>query len=553
MKKEILIILLLLLVSVPAGRSLLLPGGFTSHDLTHHIVRQISMDKLLKEGQFPPRWSGDLAYGYGYPVFLFNYPLPALAGEIFHIAGFNFLNSVKAVLFLSIILSALGMYLFLKSLLKSCRAAFLGAVFYLYAPIHLIVVYVSGAAGASLGLAFPPFLFWAIVKLWQGNNKFVLVGALSLAGLILSHNITAFLFAPVILAFVIILRFLTERKPGYYFFRNIILMFVMGLGLSAFFWLPALGEKQFIRYDQLMKQIYTDHFPTLRQIIYSPWGYGLSHPKSPAGGMSYQVGLIHLGVTIITIPLLWVLRKKKEFLLIGSFAVLSFIISIFFMLELSLSLWRSLPFLSYVQFPVRILIIPVFSASLLAGLLIKYLPWKNLLFVVLLCLVFYANRNHLGINQKYDPGEDYYLSLKTSSTSFDENLPIWVTNMRTDTGQGKFSFVSGTGNINILENKSAKVLVQFDSTSSAKLRFNQYYFPGWQIKVDGKKVNLNYLYIENNGLPDFDIAAGSHQILAEFKNTMIRNIADGISIISVVIWSVLLCKLLLKVLFQVKK
>lgn len=78
---NILIFFLLLIFSFPAVKSLLAPGGFTSHDLTHHVIRQISMDKLLSEGQFPPRWSGELNNGYGYPVFLFNYPLPAMVGE----------------------------------------------------------------------------------------------------------------------------------------------------------------------------------------------------------------------------------------------------------------------------------------------------------------------------------------------------------------------------------------------------------------------------------------------------------------------------------------
>lgn len=55
MKRGIVIIIILLLLSFPAVKSLFIPGGFTSHDLTHHVVRQISMDKLLSEGQFPPR------------------------------------------------------------------------------------------------------------------------------------------------------------------------------------------------------------------------------------------------------------------------------------------------------------------------------------------------------------------------------------------------------------------------------------------------------------------------------------------------------------------
>ena len=388
MKKDFLIICLLLVLTIPAVKSLFIPGGFTSHDMTHHVVRQISMDKLLSEGQFPPRWSGDLAYGYGYPVFLFNYPFPAIIGEAFHKAGFNFVDSVKGVLFLSLILSTLGMYLFLKSLFNSYLSAFLGAVFYLYSPIHMIVVYVSGSVGASMGLVFPPFIFWAIVKLRHTkNSKFLLIGAMSFAGLVLSHNISAFIFTPVIFFFVIILKLIASKKENPYFLRNIVLMFLFGLSLSAFFWLPAMGEKQFIRYDQLIKRVYLDQFPTLEQIIYSPWGYGLSHPKSPEGGMSYQIGLIHILVMIILVFCMWFFRKSKQFLTFGLFSLFLFMVAIFFMLEISLPLWDNLPFLSYIQFPVRILIVPVFSASLAMALILKYLPWRKVLFTFFLILV----------------------------------------------------------------------------------------------------------------------------------------------------------------------
>lgn len=510
-KKELIVILLLFLVSLPAVRALLQPGGFTSHDLTHHIVRQIDMTRLLSEGQFPPRWSGDLNNGYGYPLFLFNYPLPALLGEGFHKLGLGFVDSVKVVLGVSLLLSTAGMYLFLRSLLKSYLAPFLGAVFYLYAPIHLIVVYVSGAPGAALGLTFPPFIFWA---LQQGN---ILLGAVSLAFLILSHNVTAFIFTPILLIF------------GLFVVRNIrvtIIIFLLGLGLSAWFWLPALSEKQFIRYDSLMKGIYQNQFPTLKQIVYSPWGYGLSHPKSSEeGGMSYQVGLAHLLVMALLLLQLFRLRKSKEFLFLGIFSLTSFVAGIFFMLELSQPLWDSLPFLSYIQFPVRLLIVPVFSASIAASLLVRFWGGK-ILFIPLFLLVLYANRNHLNINQSFDPGEEYYLKLKTTATSFDENLPIWVSNLITDVSPGKFSLLSGQGKIEVLENKSARVVAKIEAEDKARVRFNQYYFPGWEIEAEWKL---------NNGLPVFEIEKGEHLIKAEFKNTPIRNLADGISIIAVII------------------
>ena len=84
-----------------------------------------------------------------------------MAGEIFYKLGMGYVDSVKAVLFSSMVLSVLGMYLFLNSLLKSRSSAFLGAIFYLYAPLRFLNVYVSASVGSASALAVLPFIFWA--------------------------------------------------------------------------------------------------------------------------------------------------------------------------------------------------------------------------------------------------------------------------------------------------------------------------------------------------------------------------------------------------------
>lgn len=517
LRKELFIILLLLIVSFPAVRALLLPGGFTSHDLTHHVIRQISMDKLLSEGQFPPRWSGELNNGYGYPVFLFNYPLPAMLGEVFHKLGMGYVDSVKAVLFSSMILAILGMYLFLRSLIKDKLAAFLGAVFYLYAPIRFLNVYVSAAVGSALGLGIIPFVFWAILK------RKLLLGSLFLAILILSHNVTALIFAPAII-------FLARRNWQIIF---------LGLGLSAWFWLPAIFEKQYTRFDQIYGGFYQDQFVSINQLIRSPWGYGLSHPQNPEpGDMSYQLGLVHILVIIVFSIWYLVFGRKRKDKMLSLFILAGFFLSVFLMLKISLPVWQSLPFLSLVQFPLRFQAIAVFCASIAAALLIKQLSYKKIIFIILFTLVIYSNRNHWNINEKFDPGEDYYLSLKTTSTTYGEHLPKWGRIMD-KASLGKFEFVNGTGEIKVIKDQSNGILAEVSASSSATLRLNQFYFPGWEIKVNGKPAKFEYLI---DGLPQFDIVVGSDQILAEFKNTPVRNLANGISFLTVILWGVLLCK-----------
>lgn len=542
--REILIVICLLILSFPAVKALLQPGGFTSHDLTHHIVRQISMDKLLSEGQFPPRWSGQLNNGYGYPVFLFNYPFPALVGEVFHKLGLGFVDSVKAVLFTSLIISVLGMYLFLKKLLGSKPAAFLGAMFYLYSPHRFLNVYVSASVGSVLAEGLIPFVFLSMLVTSKQKKWGSVLGGISLASLILSHNVTALIFTPLILVFATFLIWRSEQRIKV--FRQLGVMFLLGLGISAWFWLPAIVEKQYIRFDDVFAKFYQDQFPSPWQLIRSPWGYGLSHPQHPEiGDMSYQLGLVHILVIILLILMLPFKRRIREVREIGGFSLIFFILSVALMLKTSLPVWEKLPFLSIIQFPLRFQTWSVFACSIATALLIKYLPYKKLLLFGLLFLVIYANRNHWNINEKFDPGEDYYFSLKTTSTSYGEHLPKWGRVMQS-LALSKLEFVQGGGNIKITENKSNKVLAEVEATGPAKLRLNQFYFPGWQIEVDNKIASFDYLVDgQSYGLPMFDIDKGFHQIKAEFKNTVDRNLGDFISELSVILLGILICRLLI--------
>ncbi len=527
------------------------------------------MDKMLSEGQFPPRWSGELNNGYGYPVFLFNYPLPAIVGEGFHKLGLGFVDSVKAVLFLSMVISVLGMYLFLKELLGSKLAAFLGAVFYLYAPLRFSNIYVSAAVGSALAIGIVPFVFWSMVKIKKSlesrvkSQGWILIGAVSFALLILAHNVTALIFAPVIAVFA---WMLIREVGGFREFRVVRdfgVMILLGLGLSAWFWLPALAEKQYVRFDEVYSGFYKDQFISLWQLLRSPWGYGLSHPGNPEpGDMSYQLGLVQILVMLLLIPLVWVIgvvRQVREVRVIGGMVLGLFALSIFLMLKVSSPVWEKLPFLSLVQFPLRFQAISIFAASIGTGLFIKWIPafagmtGKRIVFVTLLVLVIYANRNHWNINQKFDPGEGYYLNLKTTSTTYAEHLPKWGRVMPKG-APAKVEIVRGEGEVRLVRDQSAGVLAEVEASQPVKLRLNQFYFPGWQIKVDGKPVEFNYLTDEESyGLPVFDIEKGKHMVIAEFKNTPVRNVADGLSIISVVVLIGLLCKLSLRNLSKVKR
>ena len=252
LKKHIFLILLVAL-SIPAVMALFRSGFYgASDDL--HVAWLFQMDKVVRAWQIPPRFVPDLSFGFGYPLFNFVFPLPFYIGELFHLTGFNFVDSIKIVFGISLIGSAISMYFLLKEVISK-NLAFLGSLIYLYTPYRSTDVYVRGAIGESLSFVFLPIVILSIIK----KNTPIL--AVSIAGLILSHNIVSYMFFPFILIFVL-LRFSWKSIWG----------IVLGLLISVYFWLPAIVDSKLMKYETVFN--FADHFPTLKQLITPYFGYG---------------------------------------------------------------------------------------------------------------------------------------------------------------------------------------------------------------------------------------------------------------------------------------
>src|SRR5579872_2205526 len=97
-KKKVNLFVLLLLISLLPIISIFRTGVYESSDLTFHISESIVFYKSLTQGNIIPIWGGDMNGTYGYPLFMFFYPLPFYIISFIHFVGFTFINSVKILL-----------------------------------------------------------------------------------------------------------------------------------------------------------------------------------------------------------------------------------------------------------------------------------------------------------------------------------------------------------------------------------------------------------------------------------------------------------------------
>ncbi len=498
--------IIILILSIPAIMALLVPGFYgASDDL--HIAWLQQLHTTLSIGQFPPRFVPDLSFGFGYPLFNFVFPLPFYIGEIFHLLGLSFVDSIKTVFLLTIPLSGYFMYKFLKEH-TSFWLALAGAVVYIYTPYRSTDIYVRGAFGEAVAFIFPPMIAWALTKISKENShKWVGLLGLSTAGLILSHNIVAYMFFPFLVVFSLLIGFKLKTFFG----------FILGLLISIYFWLPAIAESGLMKYDAVFNFI--DHFPTLKQLVTPYFGYGASVP-GPYDGMSFFMGLVNL----ILVVLAFILFKKLNKITIWALGMIA--ISVFMMNFRSTILWQNLPLIPYFQFPWRFLSLTTFATAILVIVLDKFKYSKQVGILIIFAAIaansiyfrphdflgrmdaYYINRyipNPVASAEYLKTGEEYLRLPKTT-----EKRPSQVSS-------------------DIKMSNSFEVA----NTNETTLNYYKYYFPGWKVLVDGKSVDISAG--KPYGQIQFKVPAGQHKVDIHFGETPLRMILDFVSLLSLII------------------
>ena len=430
-KKNINLVLYFIL-SIFAISPLLSPGFFPMHDDTQ-VARIFEMAKSLSDGMFPVRWVEDLGYGAGYPIFNFYSVLPYYAGGILTVLGISALESTKLVFIIALVGSGVSMFFLVKELFGKL-GGLVAAIIYLYFPYHAVNVYVRGDLAEATAFAFLPLVFLSLFKIHQSNTfskNYVVLGSLSIAAVILSHNLSSFMLFIFIGIFILASLILTKNKNNLLSYG---LILTLAFLLSAFYSIPAILEMKYTNIESIIGggSDYKDHFVCLNQLWDSPWGFGGSVPGC-IDGMSFKLGKLNILLAGLAFALFIInFKKLKEKLFIVSFSFASLLFSAFITLEYSSVIWR-LPFMDFLQFPWRFLNF----TGLFIGIAAGYLIWQikknfgdkisiTLASIVILLTLAY-NATLFNPKTIHDRESDFYtneLYLKwTVSQISDEYLP----------------------------------------------------------------------------------------------------------------------------------
>ena len=132
-------------------------------------------------------------------------PLLYVVTQLFNLTGLALDAAMKGTIILALLVYSLGAYLLVRELFGA-PAGVVAAAAYVYAPYRLRETYIQGNYGQLCGLALYPLILWAFLRLGATRQvKYLLAASLSLALLLLSHNISAMLFLPVLAVYLLLL------------------------------------------------------------------------------------------------------------------------------------------------------------------------------------------------------------------------------------------------------------------------------------------------------------------------------------------------------------
>ena len=551
---------------------LLAPGLRATSDGLYHLFRAVQLEACLAEGTFYPRWAPDFVQGLGYPIFNFYAPLGNYLQALVHVVGLDAVDSLKTALALATVLAAAGAFLLARDLL-GLNAGLLAALAYAYSPLAFLQAYQRADLAELLALALLPWVFWALRRLSLAPGP----GGLALASglyalLALSHNLTAFYGSSALAAYCAVLVLPGERRRAAPY---LLAALALGLALSAFFWLPALGERQWVQIQNLLPPIgadYRDYFLPWQQIFLPQLPVDL---HENAALPDHRLGIVQL--VLLAAGLLALAKRRPP---TGSSLEMAFfgaLAAVFAFLSTSASafVWQALPFGGLVQFPWRFLDLANVGVVALGGATALWLPRGGgrparlappvLLSATALALLlslgpyFYfpdfsrpeqrVGDASLGSALAY---ERWSGSLGTSWRS--EFLPIWA----------KWVPVEKEGSSNLPDGRPAERLdrtmlpedaqvradllaqkgdyeaYRLSAAKDVSLLFRLLYYPAWHAYVDGRETPVTHFDGYDLGWVTFTVPAGDHVVELRFEQTPLAQAGDYLSVMAAIVLALLL-------------
>lgn len=503
--------------------------------MAFHVFQTDQFIRALDSGAILPRWTMSSNGGYGSPNFIFYAPLGYYFTALIHLLVPSLTASMILAVWCSFFFSGLSM-LFAAKRITGEAGSLAAAVIYQLLPFHLSDLYMRGTFSELLAFAWFPLilLFLHEIRVSNGSRGAAVCLSLSYAGLILTHLVSGFIFT-LVAALYLAWHFVFSGDK-----KNLCrgaLYLGLGLGIAAFYFIPAAFELKFVQTGYIYDYIFSD-FRKNFLFLSNDFREGFGHFKYTLS----VIALLEFALFLLLAAAMLRGRNKTPRSDERTFFILLFASAFLLTTPLSGPLWQMVPGFAMLQFPWRWMVVMELSLCFLIGAgfpggigFPRGSAWSRAagyFLVSLLCfsilIVFKSARMYsvdflAGIADPEEAGK--YRNLPKEYT------PIWATDlekMLTIKDTEKVSVLSGASRCSIQEWQPERRVVAIDGSSPSLLRVSTFYYPGWEAKIDGKKAPVGIE--KGSGTMLVEIPGGNHTLVLKFTDTPLRLMAKYLSL-----------------------
>jgi hypothetical protein len=423
-------------------------------------------------------------------------------------------------------------------------------------------VYVRGSLAECWSFVWFPLILLGCHMLADNRwREGLVIGSLSYAALILSHNIMALYFTVILCVYALAVGGVRRQLV------RTAIMIVLGQALSAFFWVPAIANMPLVGTEPATMwataRDVASHAVYWPQFFSRGWEFGLSVP-GPDDGMSFALGW-HIIAAVILLPFVIADRSEKAPSRRLALVVLVLIVLLAAAMTRIMP-WNLVPGLfRYIQFPWRLLAFTtLFGSIAVLFALHGLLSWSGVgsdnrlqaLFHVSLLLLILMLAGPIVKASPFRPGEvdrQYILerlrleegtgyigttarSEYVPATAAEETLdPDWNEEHQSES---HVEVVEGSAAVTGWTRRGARYTVDVQCDTDTTIAFQSFYFPGWRYWRNGVRHD-GEMKLGDEGLIHVTLPAGSHQLAFEYGTPpwgRASQFVSGAALLGLLVW-----------------
>lgn len=520
-----------------AAQAPLGPGLPCSDDIGFHLFRLTQLDALVRQGILYSRWAPDMARGYGYPIFNFVPPLPYYLALLLSRLGLGLNLGLRFTLALTFWAAGLATYRLARDHFGAW-ASLVAAVACMAAPYLAYNALFRGNLAEAVAAPLLPLTLWLVGRaVRQGGRGWLVGAALAYAAVLLTHNIFTVIASPLIGLYLLVEALAVEggwRRSLGAGARGVAAL-AFGLGLAAFFWLPAFVERTTVHIERLHfgpPFAYWNHYLPLQELAA---GWQAIQPDwiNPAPPRTLGLIPVLLGLPGLAGLLMFDGSRRRQVACFGA-ALLGYG---FLMTAAAHPLWQRLSLLQLVEFPWRMLGPAALCLALLTGATVELLPRGKgrrlaggiMVVALLLAAGFWLDARYCTGYEQPTLADMQTFEAMTGligTTSAGEYLPRTVDQLPAAPA-GDF-FAPGP-TLSDVETGPLSGAAWLETSTPLTLTVNRLAFAGWRAWIDGQPVAWTP---DASGLITVPVPAGRQRIAVRFGETPLRLAADGLSLLA---------------------